>query len=72
MSHLIWINWSRKPLISDKKIEYWRSLTKYEIDFLIYDNLSNIVAIEVKSGTNPSAKDFKGFKAFEEEFKLKK
>lgn len=57
---------------SDKKIEYWRSLTKYEIDFLIFDNLSNIVAVEVKSGTNPSAKDFKGFKAFEEEFKLKK
>lgn len=57
---------------SDKKIEYWRSLSKFEIDFLVYDNLKNIVAIEVKSTTNPTKKDFKGFNAFEEDFKLQK
>lgn len=57
---------------SDKKIEYWRSTSKYEIDFLIYDNLKNIIAIEAKSGVHPAKKDLKGFAPFEEEFKLKK
>lgn len=54
------------------KIEYWRSTSKFEVDFLVYDRLDNIVAIEVKSTTQPSKKDFKGLFALEEEFKLKK
>ncbi len=57
---------------SDKKLEYWRSTSKFEIDFLIYDNLKNITAIEVKSKLNPSKKDFKGFVTFEDDFKLKR
>ena len=57
---------------SDKKLEYWRSTSKYEIDFLVYENLENIVAIEAKSGMNPTKKDFKGFAPFEAEFKLQK
>lgn len=54
----------------DKNIEYWRSTSQFEVDFLVYDSLKKIVAIEVKSGSNPSKKDFKGFFALEEEFKL--
>jgi predicted AAA+ superfamily ATPase len=42
------------------------------IDFLIYDNFENIIAIEAKSGPSPSKKDLKGFAPFEEEFKLQK
>ncbi len=57
---------------SDKKLEYWRSNSKFEIDFLLYENLENIIAIEAKSGINPTKKDFKGFAPFEEEFKLQK
>ncbi len=54
----------------NKKIEFWRSTSKFEIDFLVYDKLSEIIAIEAKASENPSEKDFKGFKAFEEDFKL--
>lgn len=57
---------------SSKKLEFWRSTSQFEIDFLVYENLQNIVAIEVKSSAHPSKKDMKGFKAFEEEFKLQK
>lgn len=55
---------------SEKKLEYWRSLSKFEIDFLVYENIKQIVAIEVKASSHPSPKDFKGFKAFEEEIPL--
>jgi predicted AAA+ superfamily ATPase len=56
----------------DKKLEYWRSTSQFEVDFLVYSNLRDIVAIEVKGSTNPSTKDFKGLKALNEEFKLSK
>ena len=56
----------------DKKIEYWRSTSKFEIDFLIYDKLDNIIAIEVKASAHPSKKDYKGFAAFEEDFQLRR
>ncbi len=54
----------------DKRLEYWRSTSQFEVDFLIYSSLSEIVAIEIKANANPSKKDFKGFLAFEEEHKL--
>lgn len=57
---------------STKKIEYWRSTSKFEVDFLIYDRVDEIVAIEVKSSAQPSKKDFKGLLALEEEHPLKK
>jgi predicted AAA+ superfamily ATPase len=55
---------------SDKKLEYWRSTSQFEVDFLVYSSLNDIVAIEVKGGANPSKKDFKGILALEEEFPL--
>jgi predicted AAA+ superfamily ATPase len=57
---------------SDKKLEYWRSTSQFEVDFLVYTKLDDIVAIEVKGGTNPTRKDFKGLFALEEEFPLKR
>ncbi|MBK7961110.1 MAG: ATP-binding protein [Bdellovibrionales bacterium] len=57
---------------SSKKVEYWRSTSKFEVDFLVYDRIEEIVAIEVKSSTQPSKKDFKGLLALEEEHKLLK
>ena len=56
----------------DKKLEYWRSTSQFEVDFLIYSDVKNIVAIEVKAGANPSKKDFKGLLALEEEVALKR
>lgn len=56
----------------DKKLEYWRSTSQFEVDFLIYSDLKDIVAIEVKAGKNPTAKDFKGLMALEEEFRLRR
>jgi predicted AAA+ superfamily ATPase len=54
----------------NKKLEFWRSTSKFEVDFLIYDDLKKIAAIEVKSSANPGKKDFKGILALEEEFPL--
>ena len=53
-------------------LEFWRSTSKFEVDFLVYSNLRDITAIEVKAGTNPSRKDYKGLFAFEEDFPLKR
>lgn len=56
----------------DKKLEYWRSTSQFEVDFLVYSDLKDIVAIEVKSGSNPSKKDYKGLLALEDDVKLKR
>ncbi|MEN0060472.1 MAG: DUF4143 domain-containing protein [Bdellovibrio sp.] len=53
-----------------KKLEYWRSTSQFEVDFLVYSKLTDIVAIEVKGSVNPSGKDFKGLFALEEDVKL--
>jgi predicted AAA+ superfamily ATPase len=57
---------------TNKKLEYWRSTSKFEVDFLVYNNLEDIIAIEAKATVHPSKKDFKGILALEEEFRLKK
>lgn len=56
----------------DRRIEYWRSTSQFEVDFLVYNDLKDILAIEVKAGNNPSKKDYKGLFALEEEFPLKR
>ncbi len=53
-----------------KKLEFWRSTSQFEVDFLVYSDLKEIVAIEVKSSAHPSRSDYKGILALEEEFKL--
>ena len=57
---------------SEKKLEYWRSTSQFEVDFLIYEKMNEMVAIEVKANANPSAKDFKGLLALEQDVPLKK
>ncbi|MFN7904946.1 MAG: DUF4143 domain-containing protein [Pseudobdellovibrionaceae bacterium] len=52
------------------KFEFWRSTSKFEVDFLLYNDTKQIIAIEVKSTRNPTSKDFKGLMAFEEEFAI--
>lgn len=56
----------------EKTIEYWRSTSQFEVDFLVYKELKDLVAIEVKSSKNPSKKDYKGLLALEEDVSLKR
>jgi predicted AAA+ superfamily ATPase len=52
----------------DFKLEYWRTVDKTEVDFVIYENLKKLIAIEVKSSKKPRAKDYSGLLKLEEEF----
>jgi predicted AAA+ superfamily ATPase len=56
----------------DFKMEYWRTRDKTEVDFIIYENLKSICAIEVKSSKNIRPKDFSGLLKLEEEFPIKR
>ena len=46
-------------------IAYWRTSSGFEVDFILAEGL---VAIEVKSSTNPTTDHLKGLRAFKEEF----
>ena len=48
-------------------LHYWRSLSGFEVDFILADS----VAIEVKAKSTLSRQDLKGLKALKEEKKLK-
>lgn len=52
----------------DFKLEYWRTVDKSEVDFVIYENLKKLFAIEVKSSKKPRAKDYSGLLKLEAEF----
>lgn len=56
----------------DFNLEYWRTIDKAEVDFVIYENLKKIYAIEVKSSKGLKAKDYSGLLKLEEEFPLEK
>ena len=56
----------------DFKLEYWRTTDKTEVDFVIYENLKTIYAIEIKSSKKLKPKDYAGLIKLEEEFPLKK
>ncbi len=53
---------------STSRLSYWRSQSKFEVDFLIDDK----VAIEVKGSARVSASDLKGLKALGEEITFKR
>jgi uncharacterized protein len=55
---------------SKKEIQFWRSTSKLEVDFVIWDNqnFEAITAIEVKSTVQPNKKHLTGLKALTEEF----
>jgi predicted AAA+ superfamily ATPase len=52
----------------DDPLTYWRSRSRFEVDFVI----GNKVAIEVKSKSRVSSRDYKGILAFGEEVPLKR
>ncbi|MDD4974360.1 MAG: AAA family ATPase [Bacteriovorax sp.] len=56
----------------DFKLEYWRTTDKTEVDFVIYENLKTLYAIEIKSSKKLKPKDYSGLIKLEEEFPLKK
>jgi predicted AAA+ superfamily ATPase len=51
---------------------YWRSSSKFEVDFLVRTKADDWIAIEVKSSSNPSERDYRGIMALEEELALKR
>lgn len=53
---------------SNARLSYWRSQSKFEVDFLIDDK----IAIEVKGTNRVSGGDLKGIKALAEEVSLKR
>lgn len=54
------------------EIFYWRSTSQFEVDFLIRLKSKKLIGIEVKGSNHIDSEDLKGFKAFEQEFKLTK
>ncbi len=50
------------------KLEYWRSVDKSEVDFVVYESLKKLIAIEVKTSKKPRAKDYSGLTKLEDEF----
>ncbi len=53
------------------KLYYWRTKAGNEVDFVLYGN-KELLAIEVKNTQKPSSKDFKGLKAFKEDYPIAK
>lgn len=49
------------------EVSYWRSISGYEVDFILGDAL----ALEVKASRNVGLQDLKGLKALQEEKKIK-
>jgi predicted AAA+ superfamily ATPase len=48
---------------------YWRDKSGHEVDLLIARNLSTpLAAVEIKSGTSPSADDCPGFLSFQDDY----
>lgn len=54
----------------DFDIFYWRSTSQFEVDFIIRLKSKKLIGIEVKASQHIDKDDLKGFKAFEEDFKL--
>jgi len=59
---------SYSDYISGEPLSYWRSVSGFEVDFILGDH----TAIEVKAKENVSAHDLKSLRAFAEERKLKR
>jgi predicted AAA+ superfamily ATPase len=51
-----------------RKLFYWRSVSKNEVDFVLTKDSVPEMAIEVKSTFQPKPEHFRGLRAFAEEF----
>lgn len=52
------------------KLFYWRTVSKFEVDFILQKPDGSLVAIEAKSSQHIGSKELSGLKAFSEEFNL--
>lgn len=59
--------WAYSELVSKLKLNFWRSTTKIEVDFIV----NNKIAIEVKSTSVPNDNHLKGLRKLMEEERLK-
>lgn len=53
-------------------ISYWRSTSKFEVDFLVRHESGKYSGIEVKSTSRPGKSDYKGLRALEEDLPLER
>jgi predicted AAA+ superfamily ATPase len=53
----------------DYELFYWRTRSQLEVDFVAYGE-KGLLAFEIKSTTRLTAKDFKGLKAFKEDYPM--
>jgi predicted AAA+ superfamily ATPase len=53
---------------SGRRLFFWRSLSKLEVDFILAEGQKAVVAIEVKASRTVSPPDLKGLRAFAEEW----
>jgi uncharacterized protein len=54
----------------DAKLMYWRSTSQFEVDFVVETSDREYIAVEVKSGSHPNPRDWRGISALAEEIKL--
>lgn len=54
------------------KLEFWRSTSQFEVDFLVYKEIKSICAIEVKASSRPTERDYKGLLALNQEYPLRR
>ena len=55
----------------DYEIYYWRTITQLEVDFILYGE-KGILAFEIKRKSRLNQKDFKGLKAFKQDYPMAK
>lgn len=60
-----YLNYSNKN--HEWTLSYWRSTSKFEVDFLLTNFAGEVIAIEVKAKKNISKRDYKGLNALSEE-----
>jgi len=55
-------------LSSDRRLFFWRSLSRIEVDFILAEGRKPVAAIEVKASRTVSPGDLKGLRAFGEDW----
>jgi predicted AAA+ superfamily ATPase len=70
LEHLIFLELVayRDYTLSDISIQYWRSQSQFEVDFVVNESL----AIEVKASSRVSSRDLKGLKALHEDTPMRR
>jgi predicted AAA+ superfamily ATPase len=50
------------------QLSYWRTTSQFEVDLIVETHAGELIAIEIKSKVRPTNKDFKGLRAFSDDY----